>query len=105
MLVALALAVGLLTPIAALPTPSAHAVPGCVTKGEFRQVASGRTLLWVEARFDTHGRLEHQGGGYKTKSYRPCWGPDTGRYQVTYRHYRQAWRLDWKSYSRFYCYC
>ncbi len=99
---ALALAVGLIAPVVAAPAPSAEAWAGCVTRDEFRRAAVGKTLLWVEARFDTHGRLEYQGSGYKTKSYRACWGPVTGRYEVTYRHHHDAWRVEWKSYSRCY---
>jgi hypothetical protein len=104
---ALALGTGLLAPVLATPAPAAQAGGsyGCVTREEFRLVSTGKTLLWVEARFDTHGRLEYQGGGYKTKSYLACTGPDWGRYGVYYRHHHGAWRLDSKWYDSCYdCY-
>lgn len=100
-----ALLVAAMLPVVVAPTPAAESWNGCVTWNEFRRATTGKTLLWVEARFDTHGRLEHQGGGYKTKSYRACTGSEWGRFGVQYRHHHDAWRVDYKWYDRCYdCY-
>ena len=77
---------------------TAEARPGCVSRAEFRNTNNGATLLNLEYRYETHGRLEGQGGGYKHKSYRACYGPDTARVYISYRHYNQAWRVDYKYY-------
>jgi hypothetical protein len=102
---ALMLAAVTVGPVVTAPAAEAGNTPGCVTRQEFGLVTTGKTLLWVEARFDTHGRLESQGYGYKTKSYRACYEDRWARFEVTYRHYRAAWRLEFKRYDSCYdCY-
>jgi len=95
LLAALAISISTL----AFPLPSAEATYGCVTRGEFRNTRTNTTLLTLEYRYETNGRLEYQGGGYKTKTYRACYGSDLARVWITYRHHHDAWRVDSKSYS------
>lgn len=94
LLAALAIALATL----ALPTPPAEATYGCVTRGEFRNTRVNTTLLTLERRYETHGRLEFQGGGYKDKSYRACYGGNYARVWISYRHHHGAWRVEKKYY-------
>lgn len=71
---------------------------GCVTRGELRNTRINTTLLTLENRYETSGRLESQGGGYKAKSYRACYGGDYARVWITYRHHHDAWRVNDKWY-------
>lgn len=93
---------GLLAPatvlVATAAAPSA-ATHDCVSRNEFRRAHSPWTLLRTEAVFDTHGRLVYQGDGFKEKRYRACYGPDTGRVTIVYRHHHDAWRVEWKFYN------
>ncbi len=85
----------------AFAAPAADATVGCVTRGEFRNTRVNTTLLTLENFYETNGRLDSQGSGYKSKSYRACYGGSEARVYITYRHHHDAWRVDSKFYSRF----
>ena len=87
------------TALIAVPAPSAQATWGCVSAGEFRGTRVNTTLLTLEYRYETNGRLVGQGQGLKFKSYRACYGGYDARVHITYRHHHDAWRVDGKWYE------
>ena len=98
---ALAAAFGLLPTAVVIATASApaEAREGCVTRNEFKRTKDNWTLLKTEAVYDTHGRVESQGEGWRDKSYPACWGSDDARVSVTYLHHHDAWRVTYKWYT------
>ena len=57
-----------------VPVSTNADAPGCVTRGEYREVERGWSKKRVAARFDTHGRLVLDLGGIKARRYPACGG-------------------------------
>jgi hypothetical protein len=72
----------------------------CVTRGEYREVSRGMSVLRVKDIFDQRGVEVYRGGGWMEKEYFTC---TDGSVNVVYKHSRtrRTWVMQYK-YADFY---